>query len=102
MTFSRPERWENIPEAAHSIPGIWGNSLAFSGGTRACIGYRFSVVEMKALLYVLVRAFSFSLTMPPESVRTRTAIVTSPYIEGKMNEGPQMPLFVSAVSGEED
>ena len=41
----RPERWEHTPNAVHSIPGIWGNSLAFLGGPRACIGYRFSVVE---------------------------------------------------------
>ncbi|KAI0039426.1 cytochrome P450 monooxygenase [Auriscalpium vulgare] len=97
----KPERWENIPEAAHSIPGVWGNSLAFSGGSRACIGYRFSVVEMKALLYVLVRAFSFSLTVPPESIRTRSVLVTRPYIDGKMDEGAQMPLYVSSVKEEE-
>ena len=41
----RPERWESIPEAAHSIPGVWGNLLTFLGGPHACIGYRFSVVE---------------------------------------------------------
>ncbi|KAI0039423.1 hypothetical protein FA95DRAFT_1504199, partial [Auriscalpium vulgare] len=75
--------------------------LAFSGGSRACIGYRFSVVEMKTLLYVLVRAFSFSLTMPPESIRTRSVIVTRPYIDGKMDEGAQMPLYVSAVREED-
>ncbi|KAG5352648.1 hypothetical protein C0989_001270 [Termitomyces sp. Mn162] len=41
----RPERWENIPEAATHIPGVWGNMLTFLGGPRACIGYRFSLVE---------------------------------------------------------
>ena len=43
--FSRPERWENIPNAASSIPGVWANQLTFIGGPRACIGYRFSLVE---------------------------------------------------------
>jgi hypothetical protein len=45
--FSRPERWENhdIPNAASSIPGVWANLLTFIGGPRACIGYRFSLVE---------------------------------------------------------
>ena len=41
----RPERWENIPKSASSVPGVWGNLLTFIGGPRACIGYRFSLVE---------------------------------------------------------
>ena len=41
----KPERWDAIPEGAHSIPGVWGNTMSFLAGPRACIGYRFSVVE---------------------------------------------------------
>ena len=41
----RPERWQSSPEAAAHIPGVWGNMLTFLGGPRACIGYRFSLVE---------------------------------------------------------
>lgn len=41
----RPERWENPPEAISSIPGVWGHLFTFLGGPRACIGYRFSLVE---------------------------------------------------------
>ena len=41
----KPERWENPPEAITSIPGVWGHLMSFIGGPRACIGYRFSLVE---------------------------------------------------------
>ncbi|KAI0060548.1 cytochrome P450 [Artomyces pyxidatus] len=94
----KPERWEDMPEAAHAIPGIWGNSLAFSGGTRACIGYRFSVIEMKALVYTLVRTFRFTTSFDPARLRLRNMIVTRPYLEGKEEDGPQMPLYVSVVA----
>lgn len=43
----KPERWlgSKMPEAVASIPGIWSNMLTFLGGPRACIGYRFTLVE---------------------------------------------------------
>ena len=51
----RPERWtaNSIPEAAHHIPGVWGNMMTFIGGPRACIGFRFSLVEYVTLLHSL-------------------------------------------------
>ena len=45
LIFSRPERWENISNLASSVPGVWANLMSFSGGPRACIGFRFSLVE---------------------------------------------------------
>lgn len=41
----RPERWESISEASSEVPGVWGNMLTFLGGPRACIGYRFALIE---------------------------------------------------------
>ena len=41
----RPERWESIPEASNAVPGVWGNMLTFSGGSHACIGFRFLLIE---------------------------------------------------------
>ena len=40
-----PDRWAKVPEAANSVPGVWGNLLTFLGGARSCIGYRFALVE---------------------------------------------------------
>ncbi|KAK7438408.1 hypothetical protein VKT23_018021 [Stygiomarasmius scandens] len=64
----KPERWEKTPDSAQEIPGVWKHLLTFIGGPRACIGWRFSVVEMKALLFTLVRAFEFDLAVPKEDI----------------------------------
>lgn len=41
----RPERWDHLTETVSGIPGVWGNMMTFIGGPKACIGYRFSIVE---------------------------------------------------------
>lgn len=46
---------------------MWGNLLTFLGGTRNCIGYRFALVEIKVILFVLLRSFEFQeLASKPE------------------------------------
>lgn len=45
LTNFRPERWGALPEKVFSIPGVWGHMLSFSGGSRTCIGYQFSILE---------------------------------------------------------
>ncbi|KAI0668208.1 cytochrome P450 [Trametes maxima] len=93
----KPERWENLPEAVSSIPGVWGHMLSFLGGPRACIGYRFSLIEMKALLFVLVRAFEFELAVAPEDVQKKTSIVQRPLLRSAPEQGSQMPLLLKRV-----
>ncbi|KAH9915332.1 cytochrome P450 [Fomitopsis serialis] len=89
----KPERWEKLPEAVQSIPGVWGNLMTFIGGPRACIGYRFSLVEMKALLFVLVRAFELELALPANDIIKKSAIVQRPYIRDQVERGSQLPLL---------
>ncbi|KAE9395104.1 cytochrome P450 [Gymnopus androsaceus JB14] len=64
----RPDRWLKIPDDVHTIPGVWSNLMTFWGGSRACIGWRFSIIEMKALLFTLVRSFEFELAVPVEEI----------------------------------
>ena len=33
--------------------------MTFLGGPKACIGYRFALAEIKAILFVLIRNFEF-------------------------------------------
>ncbi|KAI0640363.1 cytochrome P450 [Trametes meyenii] len=91
----KPKRWERPPEAASSTPGVWSHLLTFLGGAHACIGYRFSLVGMKALLFVLVRAFEYKLAMPAEEIVPHQMIVQRPMLRGALHEGGQMPLLVS-------
>ncbi|EJF55963.1 cytochrome P450 [Dichomitus squalens LYAD-421 SS1] len=88
----KPERWEHPPEVISNIPGVWGHIFTFLGGPRACIGYRFSLVEMKALLFTLVRAFEFELAVPPSDIIRRSTIVTRPLLRSALEEGTQMPI----------
>ncbi|PIL29244.1 cytochrome P450 [Ganoderma sinense ZZ0214-1] len=90
----KPERWESPPEATSNIPGVWGHLLTFLGGPRACIGYRFSLVEMKALVFTLVRAFEFELAVPPSDIIRRATIVTRPLLRSAPEQGSQMPLYI--------
>ncbi|KAI3616017.1 cytochrome p450 [Moniliophthora roreri] len=90
-----PDRWKQLPEAVTSIPGVWGNMLTFLGGSHACIGWRFALVEMKALLFTLVRAFEFELAVPREQVVIKkSALVQRPEVRG---HGNQLPLIIKPV-----
>ncbi|KZT65827.1 cytochrome P450 [Daedalea quercina L-15889] len=90
----KPERWQNVPEAAQSIPGVWGNQMSFLGGPRACIGYRFSLVEMKALVFALVRAFELELAVPASEIVKKATVVQRPLVKSEMEKGNQMPLLL--------
>ncbi|KAH8099585.1 cytochrome P450 [Cristinia sonorae] len=58
----RPERWLSpLPESLKNakIPGVYSNIMTFLGGGRSCIGFKFSQLEMKVLLFTLVTLFRF-------------------------------------------
>ncbi|KAJ7740499.1 cytochrome P450 [Mycena olivaceomarginata] len=93
-----PERWDAPPPGSSAIPGVWGHMLTFLGGPRSCIGYRFSLVEMKALIFTLVRAFEFELAVPIEEMGKKgTAIVQRPIVTTDRAAGNQLPLLVRPV-----
>ncbi|KAF6751311.1 cytochrome P450 [Ephemerocybe angulata] len=58
-----PERWMSpLPSTVTDarIPGIYSNMMTFLGGPRSCIGFKFSQLEMKTVLSVLVQRFKFA------------------------------------------
>jgi cytochrome P450 len=90
----KPERWDSVPEGATNIPGVWGKQLSFLGGPRACIGYRFSIIEMKALLFTLIRAFELELAVPAKDIRSKQSIVQRPIVVTEPENGHQLPLVI--------
>ncbi|EKM56480.1 uncharacterized protein PHACADRAFT_253633 [Phanerochaete carnosa HHB-10118-sp] len=61
----KPERWleDKLPDSVTDakIPGVYSNLMTFIGGGRACIGFKFSQLEMKVVLTMLVTSFRLSL-----------------------------------------
>ncbi|KAK7002345.1 cytochrome P450 [Favolaschia claudopus] len=91
-----PERWDSsisVP-ISNTIPGVWGQILTFLGGPRACIGYRFAIIEMKCLLFTLIRAFEFELAVPVDDIGRKISVVQHPMLKSEPEMGAQMPLVV--------
>ncbi|OJT06838.1 Cytochrome P450 3A9 [Trametes pubescens] len=64
----KPERWLNpLPKSVTDakIPGIYSNLMTFIGGGRACIGFKFSQLEMKVVLCQLLTKFTFAPSAKP-------------------------------------
>jgi len=97
-TEFKPERWAKIPDAATSIHGVWANLFTFIGGPRSCIGFRFSLVETKALLFTLIRAFEFDLAVPAKDLGSKPNDILRPVLLTDPNNSNQMPLIVRPVS----
>ncbi|KZV73158.1 cytochrome P450 [Peniophora sp. CONT] len=94
----RPERWSRLPDTVKDLPGVWSNMLTFFGGAHACIGYRFSIAEMKAILFTIVRSFEFELPIAPMDVTRKTMIVGRPLLTTDPAAGNQLPLLIRPVS----
>ncbi|KAF9811020.1 hypothetical protein IEO21_06724 [Rhodonia placenta] len=90
----KPERWLSpLPRAVNDapIPGVYSNLMTFLGGKRSCIGFKFSEMEMKVVLAVMVSNFTFKLT--EKEIGWNVALVWYPTV-GKDDDRPQLPLKV--------
>ncbi|KAG0695495.1 cytochrome P450 [Suillus ampliporus] len=77
--------------------GVFANLMTFSAGLRACIGWRFAVLEMQAVLVELIENFEYRFPEGVEVIRLNAGLM-APMVEGKMDEGLQMPLEVTVIS----
>ncbi|KAF7304212.1 hypothetical protein MIND_00653400 [Mycena indigotica] len=99
----KPERWSAVPAAASEVPGVWANLFTFLSGPHHCIGFRFALVEFKALLFTLVRAFEFDASVPKSGIAPFTAGAIqrpSVLLPGQSQRGQKsgLPLVVTPLN----
>ncbi|KAJ2922915.1 hypothetical protein H1R20_g14187, partial [Candolleomyces eurysporus] len=91
----KPDRWLSpLPESvvdAH-IPGVYSHLMTFIGGSRSCIGFKFSQLEMKVILSLLLESFQFAPT--DKKVFWQLNGVVQPSLD-KDGAKLQLPLKVS-------
>ncbi|PSR81817.1 hypothetical protein PHLCEN_2v6248 [Hermanssonia centrifuga] len=95
----KPERWlSSLPESVSNakVPGVYANLMTFLGGGRSCIGFKFSQLEMKVALSVLLDSFKFSLSN--KDIVWNLAGVSYPTV-GAVSDEPSLPLKVEAIAG---
>ncbi|KAJ6558799.1 cytochrome P450 [Mycena vulgaris] len=90
----KPTRWlAPLPPSVADAPatGVYQHLLTFGGGSRSCIGFKFSQLEMKIVLAVLLPAFRVSLAARP--IVWNLGFVVHPSVEG--TDDTQLPLVLS-------
>ncbi|ESK92976.1 cytochrome p450 [Moniliophthora roreri MCA 2997] len=87
-----PDRWEKLPNKVLEQPGLFSNILTFSAGPRSCIGMRFSMIEIKAFVFILLTNFAFKPT--DDHIIKANVVLTRPYIKGRFSQGSQLPLII--------
>ncbi|KZV62980.1 cytochrome P450 [Peniophora sp. CONT] len=95
----KPSRWlSDLPQTvtdAHG-PGVYAHLMTFLGGSRSCIGFRFSQLVMKTTLATIIPSFHFAPT--GQEVTWRYFGVLSPGVKG--SSSPDLPLRVTLLRGD--
>ncbi|PIL24888.1 cytochrome P450 [Ganoderma sinense ZZ0214-1] len=92
-----PHRFIEHEKMGATYVGVTSNLMTFSAGMQACLGWRFAMIEMQAILVEMIEHFEFAIPEDkPEIVRFPAGLV-APLVKSEMHLGPQMPLRISPV-----
>ncbi|BGP23308.1 hypothetical protein JCM10295v2_002203 [Rhodotorula toruloides] len=97
----RPERWLDEETKIETKVGGWSGLMTFLAGPRACIGYKFALLEFKAVLSVLVDAFEFDRRDADMQIEHRAQVITRPFVVNEMELGTRMPLKIRLAKADE-
>ncbi|KAK0191708.1 cytochrome P450 [Armillaria mellea] len=98
-TFN-PGRWldSDVKRTAKVSLGMYGNLFTFLGGPQSCIGWRFAVCELQALVVEIIDKFELSVTEDWIRIRRESCRVMTPTLEGEVEKGAQLPLRVKTAA----
>ncbi|KAF9224511.1 cytochrome P450 [Gyrodon lividus] len=92
----KPERWlSTLPSSVTEaqIPGVYSHLMTFLGGGRACIGFKFSQLEMKVVLTTLLESFKFT----PAHEIVWTLGISTPKVKDSKDTSYRLPLRVELI-----
>ncbi|KAI0745041.1 cytochrome P450 [Earliella scabrosa] len=94
-----PDRWGRPDTGKNTNVGVFSKLYVHTAGVRACIGWRFAIIEMQVFIAELFEHFQVSL--PSEElaiIRAPAGILMVPVVAGKEDElSVAMPLRLSLV-----
>ncbi|KAG6808981.1 hypothetical protein H0H92_002099 [Tricholoma furcatifolium] len=109
-----PERWLDSRVQKTMSVGVIGNLYTVSTFrttdkkgqwkdddsmvSRACLGWKFAVVEMQAFLFEVLGRFEILPAQETRAIRRESALVMTPTIEGEVEKGAQLRLGIRAIT----
>ncbi|KAI8980581.1 cytochrome P450 [Trametes punicea] len=93
-----PDRFVEHDKMGDTYVGVTSHLMTFGAGSQACIGWRFAMIEMQAILVELIEHFDFALPEDKPRIVRFPAGMMLPVVEGAERNGPQMPLRVTPVA----
>lgn len=93
-----PDRWLDNSISQHRASEIqgYGHLLSFGGGARMCLGKAFALTEIKTVLSVLIRNYTFKFPDGPSTkVEVHRSFLLRPKVVGQ--DGPRVPVIVRRV-----
>ncbi|KAI6007546.1 cytochrome P450 [Pisolithus orientalis] len=99
-----PDRWLDgiAKDKKEAAVGVYSSLLTFGGGPRACLGWRFAVIEIQAFLVEIINQFEVSLTEKAMHIRRESSLVMVPTVDGEVSRGVQLPLAISVAPRDDD
>ncbi|KAI0706269.1 cytochrome P450 [Cerioporus squamosus] len=92
-----PSRFLAQEKMGETYVGVTSNLMTFGAGLQGCIGWRFALIEIQAILVELVERFAFAIPEDKPEIVQLPAGLATPIVNGEETVGAQMPLQVTPV-----
>ncbi|CCM03243.1 uncharacterized protein FIBRA_05368 [Fibroporia radiculosa] len=93
-----PRRFFDLDKEKQTTVGLYANLMSFGSGSKACLGWRFAVIELQSLLVDLIENFEIDIPAEKPDIQRVPAGVMIPMIRNQMRLGSQMPLKLTPLN----